>query len=493
MQTQQRWLRCGLLAAAIGWLAGNQPVEAQYTSLHNFTAGNDGAQPFGSLTLSGSTLYGTTEEDESSPTGTVFKINCDGTGYAVLHNFVGGSNDGLQPYSTLTIVGSTLYGTTGYGGSNNGGVIFKINSNGTGYTNLYNFASGSSPGDSLSLSHFGNMLYGTTGGGHGTAFKINTNGTGYTILHNFAGGSTDGSGPGGLIHPDRAAITDTLYGMTYAGGSSDKGVVYKIYSDGTGYTNLHYFAGGSGDGAHPFGSLTLSGSTLYGMTENGGSSDKGVLFKINTDGSGFAVLHTFFCCDDDGGKPVGSLTLSGSTLYGVTTYGGSSTINDGTVFQINTNGTGYTILRIFTGNGDDGALPQNSLTLSGYTLYGTTERGGGWGNVFALTVPWDTDFQDLGSNWRRLTWFGDYVELSNDYNLINNWIWHNKLGYFYCCPSSTPASIWLWSSTLGWIWTSSTTYPYLYSCSDAAWLWYQPGSAVPCWFYNFKTGWWEAH
>jgi len=36
--------------------------------------------------------------------------------------------------------------------------------------------------------------------------------------------------------------------------------------------------------------LLLSGSTLYGITQNGGSLGNGTIFKINTDGSGFAVL-----------------------------------------------------------------------------------------------------------------------------------------------------------------------------------------------------------
>ena len=56
---------------------------------------------------------------------------------------------------------------------------------------------------------------------------------------------------------------------------------------------LHSFTGGASDGRIPQGSLTLSGATLYGMTSNGGSSDKGTLFSMNTDGSGFGLLHTF--------------------------------------------------------------------------------------------------------------------------------------------------------------------------------------------------------
>src|SRR5207244_8206631 len=80
------------------------------------------------------------------------------------------------------------------------------------------------------------------------------------------------------------------------------------------------------------------------------------------------------------------LTLSGGVLYGATYYGGSS--NLGTLFRLNTDGTGYTVLKSFTG-GDDGAGPNEALTLSGGVLYGTAELGGslGDGTVFSLSFP----------------------------------------------------------------------------------------------------------
>src|SRR5215471_366781 len=62
--------------------------------------------------------------------------------------------------------------------------------------------------------------------------------------------------------------------------------------------------------------LVSSGSTLYGTTSYG-STTAGTAFKINTDGTGFGVLHTF-TNSPDGEVPNGTLVLSGSTLYGVT-------------------------------------------------------------------------------------------------------------------------------------------------------------------------------
>ena len=186
--------------------------------------------------------------------------------------------------------------------------------------------------------------------------------------------------------------------MTADGGSNGYGTVFQVNTDGTGYTILHNFAGGPGDGASPKGSLTLSGSTLYGMTWAGGSSGGGgTVFKINTDGTGYAILQNLA---GDGANPPrvinllssqisGSLTLSGSTLYGMTLVGGSNYY--GTVFQVNTDGTGYTILHNFAGGPGDGASPLGSLTLSGSTLYGMTDGGGsnGGGVVFAFVARTD--------------------------------------------------------------------------------------------------------
>ena len=48
---------------------------------------------------------------------------------------------------------------------------------------------------------------------------------------------------------------------------------------------LHEFTDGSDDGGLPWGSLTPSGSTLYGMTLQSGSNNSGVIFRMNTAGT----------------------------------------------------------------------------------------------------------------------------------------------------------------------------------------------------------------
>jgi uncharacterized repeat protein (TIGR03803 family) len=261
----------------------------------------------------------------SSGYGEIFNINADGTGYAVLHTFLGG--DGAAPFGSLTLSGSKLYGMTNTGG----------------------------------------------GSGKGVLFNMNTNGTGFSVLHHFAGGSCDGANPIGSL----TLSGSKLFGMTtYGGGASNNGALFSMNTDGTGYSLLHRFTGGTSDGGSPTGSLTLSGSTLYGLTNYDGSSRTGALFNIGTNGIGFGLLHSFTGGPGDGFNPGGSLTLFGSTLYGMTYEGGGS--NLGTIFSIGTNGAGFGLLDSFGGAPADGARPVfGDLTLSGdgSTLYGMTAKG----------------------------------------------------------------------------------------------------------------------
>jgi uncharacterized repeat protein (TIGR03803 family) len=356
-----------------------------YKMLKSF-AGSDGANPYyARINLSGAVLFGATYHGGSWNLGTVFKLNTDGTGYTVLKDFTG--SDGAGPNAELTLSGSVLYGTTEDGGTSAYGTVFKMNTNGTGYAVLHNFtnyADGAYPDGVLSLS--GGALYGTTDGGgvagYGTVFRLSTDGTGYALLNSFDG--TAGIYPGGAL----ALAGSVLYGTTTAGFD---GTVFQINTDGTGFTNLHTFHAAS-DGSGPYGGVTLSGGVLYGTTDHGGGgSSRGTVFKLNTDGSGYATVQQFNA-STDGAAPAFGLASSNSVLYGATSSGGTS--NLGTLFKVNKDGTGYTVLKNFAGS--DGSAPARVPTLAGGMLYGTTLRGGSSnvGTVFAVNTD-GTDFTTL--------------------------------------------------------------------------------------------------
>jgi uncharacterized repeat protein (TIGR03803 family) len=209
-----------------------------------------------------------------------------------------------------------------------------------------------------------------------------------TILHSFMGGSKDGSTPiSGL-----ARVGSLFYGTTGGGGKYDKGMVFSISPNGTGFTVLYDFQG-KGDGRGSAAGLTNAGGTLYGTTQDGGTKGSGTVFSITTAGA-FATIYSFKGGASDGAKPMAAMTNVGGTLYGTTADGGSvdhgACTNCGTVFSIST--SGQEKVRYFFGSKkDDGISPQSPLVRLGGKLYGTTTNGGnggvtGNGTVFSVTT-----------------------------------------------------------------------------------------------------------
>ncbi len=382
---------------------GALQVSAGFSLIHEFAGGDDdGQKPRYSTPIENAgILYSMTYEGGDSNLGTIFKVGTDGAGFTLLHDFAGGAGDGSYPSGSLILDGSALYGMTYRGGDSDLGTIFKIGTDGTGFTLLHDFASGADDGAGPfgSLILDSSTLYGMTyhGGDSnlGTIFKIGTDGSGFTLLHDFAGGGSDGSYPLASLTPDDS----TLYGMTNCGGDSDSGVIFKINSDGTDYSLLHEFAGGADDGRRPEGSLTLDASILYGMTFYGGDANVGTIFKIGTDGTGYSLLHEFAGGGSDGIYPTASLVLDGSSFYGMTLQGGDS--DRGTIFKIASDDAGFSLLHEFAGAGTDGSHPLGSLIISGGKCYGMTSQGGdsNLGSVFSasLIVP-NQDFNGDGKS-----------------------------------------------------------------------------------------------
>lgn len=100
------------------------------TVLYNFTGGSDGAYPLSGVIFdSAGNLYGTTEQGGTAGYGAVFKLT-PGTGgqwsESVLHSFAGGKDGAYPVAGLLQDHQGRLYGTTQYGGANNGGVVYVI-------------------------------------------------------------------------------------------------------------------------------------------------------------------------------------------------------------------------------------------------------------------------------------------------------------------------------------------------------------------------------
>jgi uncharacterized repeat protein (TIGR03803 family) len=377
-----------VVTVVVSFLIAARLAAQSFTTVYHFTRGGDGASPYDGLISSGGILYGTAYYGGSSSKGTVFKVSTNGTGFATLHSFPGGS-DGANPSAGLLLLSNTLYGTTVYGGNSGAGTVFKVDVNGGVFASLYSFAGGSGGANPLGgLVLLSNTLYGTayhSSPGGGTVFAIGMDGTGFTNLYTFSGAS-DGANPkAGLI-----LSGDVLYGTSQSAGLWSGGTVFAVNTDGTGFTTLYNFSGG--DGANPGAGLVLSEGTLYGTSTYGGIQGAGTVFAISADGAEFTDLYSF-TGGIDGANPSGGLILLGNKLYGTSAYGGVS--GNGTVFAINTDGTSFKVVHNFTATigtfatNDDGAHPVAGLVLVGDSLYGTASDGGKYGNgtLFSVTVP----------------------------------------------------------------------------------------------------------
>ncbi len=382
-----------------------------YATLRSFNGGtSDGAAPSGALVqATNGMLFGTTSQGGTTNQGTVFTINLNGDGYQVLKSFMGTPADGSQPRAALVQgTDSLLYGTTYAGGTSNLGTVFYLNQNGSGYQVIKNFVgtNGANPSAPLVLATNG-VFYGTTlnGGtfGKGCVFQINPSGSGFQIVKDYQSDNQDGGQPSA---PVIQASDGILYGTTTFGGvgsrgsGTGQGTAFALNLNGEGYTVIWNFSEGGGDGVNAYASLVeATNGWLYSTTQNGGKYGQGTVFKMMKDGNGYTLLKSFAGTNlnpalPDGASPMGTLIQgTDGALYGTTSLDYTAQVGlaglafgNGTLFKLNLDGSGYQILKRFTG-GTNGANPYAGLIqATNGALYGTTQSGGtaGGGLIFKI-------------------------------------------------------------------------------------------------------------
>ena len=333
-------------------------VSAQtFTVLHNFTAGQDGANPWGGLTIDAAgNLYGTSSTGGSTQNcqggcGTVFKLVHSNSGWTLAPLYIFSKTDGAFPQGRL-IFGrdGRLYGTTAQGGtgcnSTGCGVVFAMR-------------------PSASICH-AIICYWSE-----------------QVLYEFTG-ADDGSQPTGdtVFNSSGAFI-----GTTFNSGANNLGTVYELTGSGGNWTESTLYGFAGSDGANPFGGVALDAAgNIYGTTRNGGSMNLGAVFELSNTGSGWAeqVLYNF--SGPDGYRPLGgTLVDQNGNLFSNTNRGGSGGVG-GKVFEMTPSGGGWTYTQLYTFSGISG--PWGDLIMdSAGNLYGTTVQDGAFnnGSVFKLT------------------------------------------------------------------------------------------------------------
>lgn len=419
---------CSFEGLGYGTVWRVNPDGSGFVVLRHMEAAPAGAPPEG-LEPSGppifgpdGNLYGVTRFGGAMDLGTAWRMKPDGSGYAVLRSM---SADGSPwPYAALRLgPDQRLYGVAGNLGDR---TVWRMNLDGSGFAVLRRFDD-SEQGTVITVPIFGTdgRLYGTVSGrtDHRAAlWRMNADGSAFTAvltsdswlstpeptelvqgpdsrLYGAArvAESTDGlwraypdgrdfeilrevrvvkNGHGPRTPPVFGPAGE-LYGVTFAGGDEDAGVLWTMKPNGTGYSLLHSFED-SGETSTRYTAVSIGpGWTLYGIGSGGGAQGDGTLWRIRRDGSHFTVLRSFDLTTD-GGRPTGApvFDLNGSMLFGTNANGG--VWGQGTLWAARPDGTGFVVLRHFAAS--DGANPSGPpLFHPDGWLFGTTGNGGGNG------------------------------------------------------------------------------------------------------------------
>ena len=404
-----------------------EPNTSSYVVVRHFIGGSDGGMPIGSAFLQAddARLYGLAV----NPRLILYSLATDGSDYRILFTFPPGAEQGgnIATVNSLTAgPDGLIYGVYMTGGSGGGtpmGTLFRIARDGTGYEEFITLANASSP---LSFGA-GGQMFGET---FETVYRLNPDGSGFETIHTFPPPPFGTAlAEGGLVH----ASDGFLYGQTDLGGTNNFGTFFRLRPDGSDFqvifeptvvTEAGHFrspafessdgflygsVGEDGFGTQSFqwrirkdgtgwqvlhrmlfngrgttGVLEAADGFLYSHTTGGPGGQE--LFKLARDGSSFAIVHTFPSSEGFPVTPVALVLGSDQRFYGLTDQDGTD--GHGTLFQIEPDGSGFTILHDF-GMGLAPEIGTNPRTLSvgpDGAIYGIVgQQGSAGAGIFRYT------------------------------------------------------------------------------------------------------------
>jgi uncharacterized repeat protein (TIGR03803 family) len=362
------------------------PVSAlgtRFATLHSFSNGADGSRPSGLALGADGSLYGTTSFGGAYHNGSIFKVDSAGV-VTTAASFIFSTNGSLPSGGVTLGLDGNLYGVTQYGGINEAGNVFRLTPGGS-LTSIYSFTGGADGNTPIAplLRGADGAFYGSTqlGGyaGAGNIFRITTNGV-LTLLYSFNGTNDGGDPTNGLTQ----GVDGNFYGVTENGGASGVGCIFKLTTNGV-FSTVYSFTGMM-DGSFPNGPLAQgSDGALYGTTQHSTLSHfqfYGTVFKVTTNGS---LTTLYILNSNDGHYPAAGVIQGGDgNFYGAIQFGGTVN-NNGTIFYITPGGSPTTLVN-FDG-ADEGAHPVTPITQGADgNFYGTTSTGGpgGYGTVYRI-------------------------------------------------------------------------------------------------------------
>ena len=330
------WMMSGLGVAAPG-----------FELIKSFgDADRNGTVPVSELTTGADgKLYGVTFRGGRQNEGTLYGINKDGTGYRAVHHF-GGSDDGKHPSGALLLAtDGGLYGTTTSSAAGDKGVVYRFDP-ATGVMKVVKRLEGAAVvlGRNGVIEGSDGVLYGVADGSTTNAtaiFRLNKDGTGYRIIRSLPRANSDFAWSRAPLFEGSDGL---LYGTCINGGTYNRGCLFKLNKQGNEFQTMISFGATPADPQAPAGGV-IEGSDgqLYGQLQNGSGpqgDNEGAIYRISRTGTNFQFLHLFSTYTLS--NPIGQLVEGADgRLYGVTKRGRAEY---GGVFVINKDGSEFTSL-----------------------------------------------------------------------------------------------------------------------------------------------------
>jgi uncharacterized repeat protein (TIGR03803 family) len=319
-------------------------------------------------------LWGMTPMGGANDKGTLFRIDADGTDFTVEYHFSEASGWGAEGTLCLANNGK-LYGTTNLGGQGavQAGTLFSFDPATSTFTKLLDFdnSNGGYGWGGLTSTPEG-MLYGTTyagGGTGGSIFSLDPTSDTYTIRY----GLTQATDGGSITSVLYRHTDGQLYGCAASGGANNAGTLFRFDPATDTFTKLHDMGGGV-NGSKPYGNLCFGGNGwFYGTTFEGGTDDKGTLFKYSPATNTFVKLLDFV--GSNGQSPWNApIRVGADKLYGTTANGGPSNGN-GIIYSIAPGADAYSLEYVFPLL-EGGLLFGNVMLANDGQLYGMGAFGG---------------------------------------------------------------------------------------------------------------------
>ncbi|MDA3893547.1 MAG: PKD domain-containing protein, partial [Salinivirgaceae bacterium] len=383
----------------------------------SFPPSENASAPTGTLMEdSNGKLYGLAPEGGFDNVGALFEFLPGSDTCEVRKSFTILQNDANNPHGSLMMASNNrIYGLTFEGGSNGGGILFEYDATNESVIKKVelNTSAGTTPSAAL-LNASNGKLYGLnrSGGKHldGTLYEYDPSTQNYKDVHHFLYDLTGAEPYGELLEANNGKI----YGTTSVGGADDGGTLFEYDPGNSSFAVKHDFD--TATGIKPLGGLIEITDTLYGMTSAGGTNQLyGVIFEYAISTNNYVVKHDFDYTND-GANPEGKLLLAkNGYFYGLTSTGGSGS-GFGTLFKFDRVNEIFTPEEVFYGV--SGSYPYGSLIQANDTIYGLTSSGGYCcGTMFKYNIDTEVftglliDFNDdLGVS----TPVGDLVEGANN-------------------------------------------------------------------------------